>query len=160
MTRRHLGRDEVARRKQKLEGVFGQVAGAPLTPELVAHFSRYLCVLVSGFAEQSVKELVTQYARLRSEERIQRHTAIQLKRLRNIDLEKLRHLVESFDPAWWNQLLLDCPDELAAFDSVATIRNNVSHGGDSGVTLLTVRQYFDQVSAVLDDLCDLWDPKR
>jgi hypothetical protein len=155
----HVGRDEVARRKKKLEAVFAQMDGATLSPELISHFSRYLCVLVSGHAEQSVKELVAQYVRKRSEKRIQRHVGKQLKRLRNIDLDKLRQSVESFDPQWWSDLEQKVSDELAAFDSVATIRNSVSHGGDTGITPLTVRQYFHQVSTVLDALCELFDPQ-
>ncbi|MFC9768793.1 HEPN domain-containing protein [Rhodococcus jostii] len=156
---RLVGRDEVLRRKKRLESVITEVAGATLSPELIAHYSRYLCVLVSGYAEQSIKELVTQYVRLRSEERIHRYVGGQLKRLRNIDTEKLRQLIESFDPLWWQELSTNRQDELAASDSVATIRNSVSHGGDSGITLMTVRQYFDQISLVLGDLCERLDPK-
>lgn len=155
----HAGRDEVARRKIKLEAVFAQMVGAELTPELISHYSRYLCVLVSGHAEQSVKELVTQYVRLRSEQRVQRYVGKQLDRLRNINVEKLRQLIESFDNQWWRDLEQKFPDELEAFDSVATIRNSIAHGGDTGITPVTVRQYFDQVSTVLDALCALLDSR-
>jgi hypothetical protein len=154
----HQGRHEVARRKAKLQAVFQAIDGASLQPELTSHFARYLCVLVSGFAEQSSKELVTHYCRLRSEARIQRYVGKQLKRLRNIDKEKLKQLVESFDPKWWQDLASRFPDELEAFDSVATLRNNISHGGESGVTLNTMKQYFKDVAVVVDALCDRFDP--
>jgi hypothetical protein len=117
-----------------------------------------MCVLLSGFAEQSVKELVTHYCRTSSNEKIQRYVGQQLKRLRNIDHEKLKQLVESFDTRWWTDLSDRYPDDLSAFDSVATLRNNISHGGDAGITLATFRQYFAQVSTVIDALCDLFDP--
>ena len=153
------GRDEVARRKQRLEDTFGKVSGAALSPELISHYSRYLCVLTSGHAEQSVKELAMQYCRVKSEARIQRYAGAQMKRLRNIDSDKLRQLIQTFDPQWWVKLEAERSDEIAAFDSVATVRNSVSHGGDSGITLSMVQQYFGQISIVLDDLCDLFDPR-
>lgn len=155
---KHEGRDEVLRRRKRVEMVFRDLAGAQLSAELVSHYSRYLSVLVSGYAEQSVKELVTDYCRHRAEVRIQRYLGTQLKRLQNIDLDKLRQLVQSFDPQWWEGLQLRRLDELEAFDSVTSVRNSVSHGGDSGITISTISQYFEQVSKVLDDLCDLFDP--
>lgn len=153
----HQGRNEVRRRKERLTAVIGSI-GSEVRPELASHFARYLCVLLSGFAEQSAKELVTHYCRTSSNPKIQRYVGQQLKRLRNIDHEKLKQLVESFDLQWWAELTEKYPDELLAFDSVATLRNNISHGGDSGITLATVKQYFQQVSVVVDALCDLFDP--
>ncbi len=152
------GRAEVARRKQRLDALFRGIDGAGLSPELTAHYSRYLCVLVSGYAEQSVKELVTQYCRSKANEPIQKYVGQQLGRLRNIDLEKLRQLVESFRADWWTGLSTAREDELSAFGSVATVRNAISHGMETGITMVTVRQYFEQISVVLDDLCDLFDP--
>jgi hypothetical protein len=154
----HQGRNEVRRRKERLAAVIGSIDGSEVRPELASHFARYLCVLLSGFAEQSAKELVTHYCRTSSNPKIQRYVGQQLKRLRNIDHEKLKQLVESFDLQWWAALTDKYPDELSAFDSVATLRNNISHGGDAGITLATVKQYFEQVSVVLDALCDLFDP--
>lgn len=138
--------------------VFTAIDGAGLGPELISHYSRYLCVLVSGYAEQSVKELVTEYVRTKSSEPVQRYVGRQLGRLRNIDYEKLKQLIESFKPEWWADLEARRTDELTAFGSVATVRNGVSHGSDAGITMATVKQYFDQISTVLDDLCDLLDP--
>lgn len=155
---RHQGRAEVRRRKQQLDATFAQVEGAGFPPELVSHFSRYLCVLVSGFVEQSVKELIAQYVRTKANPQIQRFAGQRMRRVQNIDLDRLKDILESFDPAWWQNLSYRRSDELSALDSVATVRNGVSHGSDSGITLATIKQYYVQVSVVLDDLCDLLDP--
>lgn len=152
------GRAEVARRRQRLSALFAAIDGVGLGPELTAHYSRYLCVLVSGYAEQSVKELVVQYCRTQSSEPIQRYVGTQLRRLRNIDLEKLRQLVESFRVEWWAELEMKRSDELSAFGSIATVRNAISHGGETGITMGVVKQYFDQISTVLEDLCNRFDP--
>ncbi len=113
------GRAEVARRRQRLAATFSAIDGAGVGSELTSHYSRYLCVLVSGYAEQAVKELVVHYSRTKSSEPIQRYVGKQLGRLRNIDLDKLRQLIESFQPSWWDELQQRRPDELSAFTSVA-----------------------------------------
>lgn len=152
------GRHEVQRQRQRLTSTLSSIDGAGLGAELTGHYARYLCVLVSGYAEQSVKNLVAQYCGTKSSPAIQRYVGKQVGRVHNIDLEKLRQLIEAFDPAWWRKLSQDRPDELEAFGSVAAVRNNVSHGGDGSITMATLRQYFEQISVVLDDLCDLFDP--
>lgn len=158
MATRVFGRHEVKRRRDRLRNTFDQVSGVQLDSELVSHYSRYLTVLISGYAEQGIKELVRQYVRNHSDDRTQRYVGKQLDKLRNVDKEKLRQLLHSLEVAWWDQLQVDVPDELEALDSVATIRNNVSHGGDSGITIGTAEQYFAQVDAVLHTLCDILDP--
>ena len=57
------GRAEVNRRRQKLAATMQSIEAASLDPELISHYSRYLCVLTSGYVEQSVKELVIHYCR-------------------------------------------------------------------------------------------------
>ena len=156
---RLLGRHEVARRKARLESTFAAIERADLSPDLISHYARYLCVLVSGHAEQSLKELILQYSRLRSEARITKYTGTQLKRFQNVDVDKLRQLIESFDTAWWDDLEARHLDELDAFRSVAATRNQIAHGGDAGITLANVRQYFEQISVVLGELAKLFDPE-
>lgn len=152
------GRSEVERRRKKLQSAFDMVDQQQMSAELLSHYSRYLCVLISGFAEQSVKELALHYCKKRSSDPVHRYVGKQLALLRNIDLDKLRKLVQSFSTEWWMLLEEELEDDLQAFVSVAGTRNNISHGGDSGITLSVARQYFEQVSRVLKRLSDLFDP--
>jgi hypothetical protein len=128
------------------------------SPELAAHYARYLCVLVAGHAEQSVKELVTHFARKRSSPEVLNYVSSQLKFVRNVDQEKLRQLLQSLDPGFWDSLAAAVPDDLEALTSTVTVRNGVAHGTESGITYSTIKQYYERVSSVLDRLCDLLDP--
>lgn len=152
------GRDEIHRRRSRLTSVLGQIDRSTLSPELLSHYARYVAVLVSGYAEQSVKELVRQYSRKHADPRVQRYIGQQVDRVRNVDAEKLRQLVESLDPSWWAGLERDHPDELEAFKSIATVRNSVSHGGDSGITIGTAKEYLGRIDTVINKLADLLDP--
>lgn len=157
---RFYGREEVTRKRQKLKATFNAIDGAGLESELLSHYSRYLCVLISGYFEQSVKELVVQYCRDRSASQIVRYVNGQISQLRNINREKLKNLMESFDPEWWQALLRDRETELETLDSVAAIRNAISHGLDTGITMATVVQYFSQVDDLLGDICNWLDPGK
>lgn len=152
------GRAEIHRRRSRLDAVFAQLDGASLQAELLSHYARYTAILISGYAEQSVKELVREYARKHADPRTQRYVGQQVDRVRNIDADKLRQIVQALDPSWWADLERDYPDELEAFKSIATVRNNVSHGGDSGITIGTSRQYLLTIDVVIKKLSDLLDP--
>lgn len=154
------GRVEVHRRRQKLEAAFTALHDVEIPGELIAHYSRYLCVLVSGHVEQSLKALVTQYCLKRSSPEVRRYVSRQLKWLSNVNTEKLKQLVESFDADWWVRLEAEHGDDLSAFDSVAADRNAISHGDETGITIDRISQYFRQISRVLDWLINMFDPAQ
>jgi hypothetical protein len=149
------GRAEVERRVQKTEALFSMVEAQELPAELTSHYARYLCILVAGFAEQSVKELVSEHARTKSSPRIHRYVQGQLKLVWGLDDTKLQRLVEALDPGWWKSLSDGQQEELAALESVAAIRNVIAHGGDAGITLATIRRYFDDLKKLMRALADV-----
>lgn len=149
------GLAEVDRRHKKLKAVFDGLSGLDLPAEVLSHYSKYLCVLVAGFAEQSVKELISEYARLQSSGRVHRYVAGQLKLVWGLDVVKLQKLVETLDPEWWLELSTQRPEELASLASVSGIRNLIAHGQDSGITLGTISTYFDDVNNLLRHLSRL-----
>lgn len=152
------GRAEVIRRRQKLDAVFNAIDELGLDSEPLSHYSRYLCVLTSGYAEQSIKELIVAYCRVRSAEQVVRYVSGQVNMVRNINKERLKQLLTSLDPKWWDNLEPNRSAELAALDSVVAVRNAISHGADTGMTMLSIRQYFTSINVLLDDLCNQLDP--
>jgi hypothetical protein len=153
------GLAEVDRRHKKLLAVFASIDGQDLPPEVLSHYARYLCVLVAGFAEQSTKELLSEFARNQSSARVHRYVANQLKLIWGLDVVKLQRLVEAIDPAWWEDLKDNHPEELDALASVAGLRNQIAHGGDAGVTISTMRTYADHINRLMRSLSrTLGDP--
>jgi hypothetical protein len=57
---------KVVSHKQRLDALFDKVEALDNDPELIAHWSRYLCVLVSGFIEASLRTILTDYVSARS----------------------------------------------------------------------------------------------
>jgi hypothetical protein len=149
------GLAEVDRRHKRLSAVFSGIDGVDLPPEVLAHYAKYLCVLVAGYAEQSVKELVSEFARQQASHRVHRYVASQLKLVWGLDAVKFQRIVETLDPMWWDEISVQRPEELASLASVASIRNSIAHGQDSGITIGTISTYFADVNKLVRHLSRL-----
>jgi hypothetical protein len=154
------GKAEVASLKQRLDATFQRASGIGGDAELLSDFSRYLCVLVSGFLEQSIIELVLEHVRQRSQPSVQRYVDTRLRRrFANANAQRILDLLGSFDPAWRTDLEAFLVDEYKdAVDSVIALRNNISHGRFVGLTMARVREYYERVGAVVDHVADLCVP--
>lgn len=156
--RRLYGRGEVRRLEQVLQRRIDLVDGARLDGELSANYARYLCVLVAGFAEQSLKVLLTEHARVQSSPSIHRYVEQSVNRVWGINQTKLQDALDSFDLNWYPSLTAEMEQEISSLQSVGKLRDNISHGSDAGVTLLTMKQYSADVIKLIRKLCDILDP--
>jgi len=156
---RLYGADEVHRQQKKLNAVFVLIDGTDISDEARSHYARYLCIRLAGFAEQSLKDLVSAHARNKSTATVHRFVERRMGKLWGINQTKLKETLDALNPQWWDTLVLKLPDEVEALQSVGKLRDNISHGGDSGISLPTVQQYRDSVFRLVAYLCDLLDPK-
>lgn len=154
------GRAEVASLRQRLDATFLRASSIGGDAELLSDFARYLCVLVSGFLEQSIVELVLEHVRQRSQLSIQRHIEARLRRrFTNANAQRILDLLGSFDVAWRSDLDAFLVDEYKdAVDSVIALRNTISHGRFVGITMTRVRDYYARVWTVVDHIADLCVP--
>jgi len=154
------GRAEVTRLQQTLDATFGRVAGVPHDPELLSDFARYLCVLVSGFLEQSVQELVLEHARRRASSTVQRYVESRMRGFTNAKTQRLLDLLGAFDPDWRKKLEQYLVDERKdAVDSVIDLRNTISHGRYAGITISRVGEYYYEVKNVIEHIAEICDPQ-
>jgi len=155
-----IGRAEVERQRQRLDATFNRAAGVQGEAELLSDFARYLCVLVSGFLEQAVVELVLEHVRTHSQPSIQRHVERRLRQFTNAKANRLINLLGSFDPDWRKQLENYLVDEHKdAVDGIVDLRNTISHGRFAGVTMVRVQDYYSRVKNVVDHIADLCVPR-
>ncbi len=153
------GRAEVKRLEQILDATFRRATGLQGDAELLSDFARYLCILVSGFLEQSVQELVLEYARRTASPAVQRYVASRIRGFTNANAQRLLDLVGSFDPDWRIDLEIYLVDERkAAVDSVIDLRNTISHGRYAGVTMSRITEYYKHVRNVIDHMSARFDP--
>jgi hypothetical protein len=153
------GRDEVKRLQDALDATLQRIAAIPPEAlEVRSDFARYLCILVAGFAEESLRELATQRCRVQSSETVASYAVSRIRGLRNVDKEKLLQFVAAFSPAWRADLESNQEAELDALSSVVNNRHVLAHGGTVGVTYATVQGYWESVKVLARRLTDMFDP--
>lgn len=120
----------------------GDLAQEDDLAELLAHNSRYLCILVSGFAEQSFKALILEYAEHSLSKGVFDHVTEMLTRKSGLNYERIKSNIKTLDPSWWDDLSKNFVKELQAIGSVASHRNNLAHGSESNITFREIQAYF------------------
>lgn len=148
------GRAEVGRLETQLDATFQRIKslGPNVDIEVQSDFARYLCVLVSGYLEKSVAELVLDHAR-RNGATLQRFVEYETRRFTNANSQKLLDLVGSFHPDWRRSLETFMVDDIKdAVDSVVSLRHRIAHGGTVGVTYQRIGGYYERVKKVVSQI--------
>lgn len=149
-----LGNRNVAVMKARLDATFLRVSTLPYDDlEIRSDFARYLCILVSGFIENAVKILATEYCRARSQPPVGNYAGSQLGRLRNLNSERLGQVLGSFERAWRDEFVnfLEGPRK-DALDSVLSLRNQIAHGESVGLTYVRMQEYYSRVKEIVSFL--------
>jgi hypothetical protein len=153
------GKGEVDRQRRQLDATFKRASGLGADAELLSDFARYLCVLVSGFLEQAVIELLIEYLRRHSDTRVQQYGEQRLRSLTNLKVQRLIDVLGNFDPDWRRDLETFLVDEYKdAVNSIVDLRNSISHGRYAGVTMSRVQDYYARIVVVVDHLAQLCVP--
>ncbi|NJN67634.1 MAG: hypothetical protein HC884_13435 [Chloroflexaceae bacterium] len=142
---------QIERQRRHLNEVFQKVRALSWDAELQSHWARYLCVLVSGFIETSVRAIYLQYAEKKSDPYVASYVESQLSRFQNPRMERIIQLASAFNPRWGNELRTSVADELKdAVDSIVILRNKIAHGESVGVTYTRILEYYQKANKVID----------
>lgn len=140
--------------KDVLDATFARASKLdPGEIELRADFARHLCVLVSGFIDQTIKNYTVEYVRKRSSETVTNHVSKSIINLTNLKAEKLIAHLLSFDPRWKSTLEdLIADERKAAIDSVVALRHGIAHGKPGDVTIARMKDYYAEVGKVMSGI--------
>ena len=142
---------QVVRYQKRLENLFRQIGLLTDNLELQSHGARYLCVLVSGFLEISIRSVYAAYAKDNSSPNVANFVESHLERLQNPNMERIASLVGSFSPQWESDLRIATEGDLKdAVDSIVANRNKIAHGEDVGITYARVQDYYRRIVRVLE----------
>lgn len=137
--------------KQRLDSLFDRISTLPIDDEIHAHWSRYLCVLISGFIENAMRILLTEYTKNKSHPNVSNYVSKQIKGITNLNNEKILQLLGSFDSEWRNVIEQKITDaQKDAIDSIVANRHNIVHGRSVGITVPRVKNYYHRILAVID----------
>lgn len=123
--------------------------------ESQAHWAKYLCVLVSGYAEQSIREILLSYAGTAAPH-LSRYVEATWPNSRNMKADVIAETLSSFSEEWGNKFrrwLEESPERKATINNVVGWRNNIAHGSEAnttGVTMNSVRAAFKCICTAID----------
>lgn len=143
---------EVVRYKQQIDHLISEAGRATGNdPELLAHWARYLCILVSGLLEVSIRSVYSEYVKARAAPYVANYVETQLRSFQNPKCEKIFQLIGSFNPEWVHKLneLIDEQVRLAV-DSIVTNRHQIAHGRSVGITLSQIQTYYREALRLIE----------
>jgi hypothetical protein len=151
------GRLAVLGHRQRVDAAFQRARGLNADAELLADFAKYLCILVAGFVEKSLAEIVLEHARFCGAPSLQKFVEQNTKKFTNANSERLLQFLGSFDSEWRGNMEGFLTDERKdAVNSVYALRNNIAHGVSVDLTLARIQDYYyaiKDVVAFAQDLC-------
>jgi hypothetical protein len=121
--------------------------------QLQADLARHLCVLVAGYLEQSTRHILGEFATRKSHPAVSRYVERRLGFFSNANCTKLCDLVGDFDKDSRTRLEGFLVGERKdAIDSVVANRHQIAHGGNVGLTLMTIQTWGEKVEEAVEFL--------
>ena len=141
---------EIIRYQQRLDKLFDKIKDIQ-DIELQSHWARYLCILVSGYIETSIRSIYIEYARKRADSNIADFVSNTLKDFRSPNMNKILDLVHDFNPQWEVELKNFTDGELKdSVDSIVSTRHNIAHGRNVGISYVTIKKYYQNAIKVIE----------
>lgn len=135
----------IASYEDKLDNLFNQYHSIPDDSFIQAHWSRYLCILVSGYLEISVGAILINYVEDKASTTVKNYVSKQIGSLQNAKAGKIYDLVASFNADWESQLRTRTEGSVRdAIDSVVANRNQIAHGRDANISFVVIKGYYER----------------
>ena len=129
--------------------------------EMQAHWARYLCVLTSGFIENIVRVIFSEYVRKNSySQPVVRYTTKQLDSIQNPRSDRIVTVAGAFDPGWGRAVenFLGEQYRSDAINAIMSNRHLIAHARSSNITIGQVTLYLGKIIELAEFLevqCDL-----
>jgi hypothetical protein len=139
---------EINRQIQKIKALIAKAREASKDNlDLQSHWARYICVLVSGFIENSIKEIYSDFIKTNSAAPVASYSINNLLKLQNPNTEKILGIVGSFKKDWMKEVeeFVNAEGRKDAIDSIINNRHQIAHGKDVGITITRVSNYLEKV---------------
>lgn len=148
---RHQGHDKYKSRITHLFKVYAEDSNT----ETQSDNAKYLAVLVSGYLEQAVKELLLRYASQGARPQISRYIEETWPISRNMNTSNINDILGQFNSTWSNDFLSWLEQDVnrkSNINSIIRWRNGIAHGQESnttGVTLVSVSNAFSTITELV-----------
>lgn len=136
----------------KISSLINQAKQLEPDDEMRSHLTKYICVLCSGFIENSVYHTFSDIAENScSPSVVLTYAKSQLYKIQNANSEKIRALAKSFNPDWHDTIrdFMQEENRAAAINYILKDRHNIAHGRDSDITIGKLEGYLNKTIEVI-----------
>jgi hypothetical protein len=147
--------------RQRIDALFRKV-GSMTDPADQGEWSKYLCILVSGFIEESLRILLEEYTRIHASAVIQNFVSGEVKEITNCKTSKIISILQRFNPVWESNFITEIqtrsriPDEIKdSLDSVIANRHRIAHGKSIGLGYTAISNYYRNAKMAVETLEDV-----
>ncbi len=162
--RRATGRQEIARLERELRTLFERyeelLRESEPGSEIRSDISKFVCVRICGFVEQTLMRLTVDHASTRAAPTIQSFVGAAMTRVRSPRRENLIAFASRFGDGWGEELLdfLQAEDPDGSLNSLVQTRNDIAHGLSTGVGHDTLGRYLELATAIAEWFTIRLDP--
>ena len=118
---------------------------------LRANLEKFACVLVCGYIEVSIREILQEYTRTRASVEVGKYVNSQLEWFRNPNMERILQLVGAFSEEWRESLESETQGRIKLqVDSLVNHRNQIAHGRDVRISHTKLKEYYQSAQAVVE----------
>lgn len=136
--------------KNTLDNLFLKIAQFSNDTELSSHWARYLCVLVYGLIEVSIRQILFDYANTRSAPQVANFVKSRVRGVWNWNIEEILKTVGLFDTVLRNDIETAIDQEHKdALNSVVGNRHRIAHGESVSMSFASIHEYYGKVVSVI-----------
>ena len=120
-----------------------------------SHLAKYFCILISGYIENYIKELISIYHIKTCKKETAKFISGKMRNLTNLDDSKIISFLQSFSDNWAQEYQEIRSDEMeAAFNTVYAQRNKIAHGdaSNSNITYYSILKYYEAIKGAMEIL--------
>lgn len=132
--------------RQRLDATFDRVGTIdPKAPELQSDFAKYLCVLVSGYIERAIVEIVQEHARRNGSPTLQKFLEANTNKIANLNPQRIIDFLGSFSKELRREIeKFLSEDQREAINTIVSNRHLIAHGRESGISYSEVRNHYEK----------------
>ena len=145
----------VHRDKQKLDNLYTKISSITQT-EMKAHWAKYLCVLTSGYIENSVRNIISDYSNNKASAPLANFIQRKIKGVTNLKNNNIIDLLNAFNSVWGDKYRDNITEEQTdAINSVVANRHLIAHGRNVGLTYISMKDYYDEIKPTVKLIYDI-----
>ncbi|WP_413174208.1 HEPN domain-containing protein [Anabaena azotica] len=146
--------------RKRIDNLFTKVSSIPIEEsEMRSEWSRYLCVLVSGFIEESLRVLLEKYCEGKAVPNIQNLVRKQIQDITNCKTNRIIEILGKFSTNWETEFRNKIESESKidgeiknAIDTVINNRHSIAHGRSTPMSYSNISNYYKNVKKAVEIL--------